>query len=333
MKFSLFLIALVLSSAYAFKLDEELRQQWNAYKQLHSKSYKSSDEEHFRINIWRNNLEYIKKHNAEADQGVHTYWLKANEYADMTNKEFRQAFNGFRSKMNQAPSKAAVHISNPNAELPDSVDWRTKGYVTPVKNQGQCGSCWSFSATGSLEGQHFKKTGKLVSLSEQNLVDCSQKFGNQGCNGGLMDQAFAYIKANNGIDTEASYPYKAVDGKCQFNPANVGATDTGFVDVKSKDENALQDAVANVGPISVAIDASHISFQLYSHGVYHEPLCSQTRLDHGVLAVGYGVDSGKDYWIVKNSWGATWGQQGYIWMSRGRNNNCGIATSASYPTV
>ena len=202
----------------------------------------------------------------------------------------------------------------------------------------QCGSCWAFSAVASLEGQHFKASGKLVSLSEQNLVDCSQAQGNQGCNGGLMDQAFAYIKSNNGIDTEDSYPYTATDQTCAFSAANVGATDTGFTDVKAGSEDDLVNAIATVGPISVAIDASHSSFQLYKKGIYYERACSSSQLDHGVTAVGYGVAKNalgkdEDIYIVKNSWGTSWGDQGYIMMSRNKKNNCGIATMSSFPTV
>jgi len=224
--------------------------------------------------------------------------------------------------------------SNVAVDAPTSVDWRKQGAVTPVKNQGQCGSCWSFSATGSTEGATFLKKGNLPSLSEQNLVDCSTAQGNQGCNGGLMDQAFQYIISNRGIDTEASYPYTATGpNACQYNAANSAATLTSFQDVASGNENALQAAVAQQ-PTSVAIDASQQSFQLYSGGVYNEPACSSTQLDHGVLAVGYGADaSNTAYWIVKNSWGASWGLQGYILMSRNLNNQCGIATAASYPIV
>lgn len=204
---------------------------------------------------------------------------------------------GFNMTKNMNKPKGHRFLKPSNVQIPDSVDWRDKGYVTPVKDQGQCGSCWAFSAVASLEGQHFKATGKLVSLSEQNLVDCSGKFGNQGCSGGLMDQAFAYIKANKGIDTEASYPYKAVDSRCKFNPKTVGATVTGFTDIPLGDEDALTKAIATVGPISVAIDASHDSFQLYSSGIYNEPDCSSEALDHGVTAVGYGSNSDGDFYM------------------------------------
>ncbi|CAF0889440.1 unnamed protein product [Brachionus calyciflorus] len=173
-----------------------------------------------------------------------------------------------------------------------------------------------------------------ISLSEQNLVDCSGKYGNEGCNGGLMDQAFDYIKANKGIDTEESYPYTARDGKCKFNPATVGATDTGYVDIEAENEEALTEALGTVGPVSVAIDASQMSFQFYSSGIYSDDYCSSYYLDHGVTAVGYdSLGFGIDYYIVKNSWGTDWGSEGYIWMARNLDNMCGIASMASYPLV
>lgn len=251
-----------------------------------------------------------------------------NAFADLENKEFVQIYNGFKMQK-RSNAYAETFVPSPNFNDNATVDWRDKGYVTPVKNQGQCGSCWAFSATGSLEGQHFRKTGTLVSLSEQNLVDCSTKYGNNGCKGGLMDNAFRYIKANGGIDTEESYRYRAHNERCAFRTSDVGATCTGYVDVPHKDEMALAEAAAENGPISVAIDASHHSFQLYKSGIYYERECSSTNLDHGVLVVGYG----EGYFLVKNSWGESWGMEGYIKMSRDRSNNCGIATQASYPTV
>jgi cathepsin L len=305
---------------------------WKAYKDQHGKTY-ASHEDAARRAIWAKNTAKVAQHNEEADQGVHTYRLAMNKFGDWSHEEFLQ-YIGYNKTRNMVRTPGHRFLRPSNFKAPAAVDWRKEGYVTPVKDQGQCGSCWAFSAVGSLEGQHFKATQKLVSLSEQNLVDCSGKYGNQGCNGGLMDQAFDYIKANKGIDTEDSYPYKAEDGKCKFNKANVGATLTGYTDVQSGSEDDLVAAIASVGPISVAIDASHDSFQLYSSGVYNEPDCSSTELDHGVTAVGYDTDAtGGDYYIVKNSWNTNWGQQGYIWMSRGKNNQCGIATAASYPLV
>jgi len=316
--------------AFTLATDLGLEQEWSKYKTSFGKNYATTEEEAIRRQIWTNHRDYIQQHNKAYAIGETTFFLAQNEFMDMHHDEFVKVMNGYQGR--NSPSNTLIFDRTPS-DLPPTVDWRTKGYVTPVKNQGSCGSCWAFSTTGSLEGQWFKKYGKLVSLSEQNLVDCSRKQGNQGCEGGLMDQAFTYIKVNKGLDTEASYPYKGTNDQCQFKQSNVGANDTGFVDVKSKDESALQEAVATVGPISVAIDASHMSFQLYGGGVYHNLFCSQTRLDHGVLAAGYGSYQGKDYWLVKNSWGPTWGLKGYIMMSRNRNNNCGIATQASYPTV
>jgi len=308
----------------------ELNRHWESFKLQHVKNYESSGDELQRRFIFEDNFYVIEEFNRR-NASTAGFRLAVNQFADLTNAEYRKMMLGHRNVTtpHRRTDGPVVDVS----DLPTEVDWRKQGYVTPVKNQGQCGSCWAFSTTGSLEGQHFKQTGKLVSLSEQNLVDCSTAQGNQGCNGGLMDNAFTYIKKNGGIDTEDSYPYTGKDGTCQFKANSIGATLKAFVDVKSGDESSLQEAVATVGPISVAIDASSIFFQFYHSGVYNPWFCSSTNLDHGVLAVGYGVSGKKDYWLVKNSWGASWGMSGYIWMIRNKSNRCGIATQASYPTV
>ncbi|CAJ1073430.1 cathepsin L.1 [Xyrichtys novacula] len=310
--------------------------EFHAWKLKFGRTYSSPSEEAQRRQIWLNNRRVVLVHNIMADEGIKSYRLGMTYFADMENEEYKRLISqGCLGAFNSSqPRHGATFFRLPELkDLPTTVDWRDKGYVTDIKDQKQCGSCWAFSATGSLEGQNFRKTGKLVSLSEQQLVDCSGDYGNMGCMGGLMDQAFQYIQANGGIDTEESYPYEAEDGQCRYKPGNVGAKCTGHVDVKQGDEDALQEAVATIGPVSVAIDASQMSFQLYESGVYDEPDCSSTELDHGVLAVGYGSDSGKDFWLVKNSWGLTWGDKGYIMMSRNKDNQCGIATAASYPLV
>jgi len=233
-----------------------------------------------------------------------------NEFADLTVEEFKSIYNGMN--LNVEPFEPVVEDWPITVQVTgDIVNWVNKGAVTGIKNQGQCGSCWSFSATGSMEGEKFIKTGTLTSLSEQNLIDCSTREGNMGCNGGLMDDAFKYVISNRGIDTESSYPYQATGpNACKFNAANIGDTISSYKDVTRGSESALQTAV-NQQPISVAIDAGHNSFQLYKSGVYYEPACSASQLDHGDLAVGYGTyNSGKAYWLVKNSWGTGWGSQG-----------------------
>jgi len=324
LKASLFFLGLIALSIAATEF--EVKQQFAEYKLKFNKSY--TDKEHeTRFANFKASLERIATLQAR-EKGTATYGL--TKFSDLSPAEFRSRY--LMPSFNKAQLPVAnVSIITPLATLPSTFDWNSKGAITPVKNQGQCGDCWAFSTTGSVEGIHEISSGNLVSLSEQNLCDCSTS--NQGCNGGLMDQAFQYIIANKGIDTEEAYPYTATQGTCNFKAANVGATISNYTDVQSGDEAALALA-ANKQPISVAIDASHVSFQLYSSGVYHELFCSATKLDHGVLVVGYGTDSEKKaYWIVKNSWGASWGLQGYIMMSRDRNNNCGIATSASFPIV
>jgi len=275
--------------------------------------------------------------NAQFAAGNITFQVALNSFADMTNEEFRFKMMGYLNDASTAfgsPNRSPYLVT---ATPPDTQDWRqtNPNPVTAVKNQGQCGSCWAFSTTGSTEGATSLAQSKVaVGLSEQNLMDCSKRQGNLGCSGGLMDQAFEYIISNGGIDTEASYPYTAKNGKvCKYSARNKGASISSYKDIIKGSESDLQNAVGLIGPVSIAIDASHNSFQFYSSGVYNEPRCSSTQLDHGVLAVGYGVDNGTDYWLVKNSWGTDWGMQGYIEMSRNANNQCGVATAASYPIV
>jgi cathepsin L len=298
------------------------------WMQKHNKNYQDA-EYAYRLGVYRQNVQFIEEHN-RLNKG---FTVAINKFADLTSTEFASIYNGLRTTSLRKVGNA--HAINPMFTAPDTVDWRTKGVVTAVKDQGQCGSCWAFSTTGSVEGAWAVKFGaaKLTSISEQNLVDCSGSYGNYGCDGGLMDNAFQYIIANKGIDTEKSYPYTAQDGDCSFSASNVGSTISSFKDVTSGDEASLTDAIANIGPISIGIDASQSSFQFYSGGVYYESACSSSQLDHGVLAVGYGTQSGSDFYTVKNSWGADWGSNGYILMSRNKDNNCGIATAASYPIV
>ncbi|KAL3968818.1 neurocan core protein [Sarotherodon galilaeus] len=353
MKLLLIIAAVLAVSSCASISLEDL--EFHAWKLKFGETADSFCKESHRKQIWLTNRKHVLMHNILADQGFKSYRLGMTYFADMENEEYKKLVSqGCLGSFNASlPRRGSTFLRLPEGiDLPDTVDWRDKGYVTGVKDQIILESvfltvikretlldCFLFKTdsfllqTGALEGQHFRKTGTLVSLSEQQLVDCSGAYGNEGCNGGWMDSAFRYIEANGGIDTEASYPYEAEDWLCRYNPASVGATCSGYVDVNKYDEEALKEAVATIGPVSVAIDASHESFQFYTSGVYDEPGCSSTELDHGVLAVGYGTENGHDYWLVKNSWGLGWGEMGYIKMSRNKHNQCGIASAASYPLV
>ncbi|KAF6176171.1 hypothetical protein GIB67_023462 [Kingdonia uniflora] len=315
---------------------EEMMGIYESWLSRHAKSYNAIGEKEKRFEIFKDNLKFIDAHNAEG----HEYKLGLTKFADLTNEEYRNTYLGTRTDAKrrvERPKKksgyGSRYATRVGDDLPESVDWRTKGAVAPVKDQGSCGSCWAFSTIAAVEGVNKIVTDDLISLSEQELVDCDTSY-NEGCNGGLMDYAFEFIINNGGIDTEDDYPYKARDGRCDVTRKNARVvTIDGYEDVPVNDEKALQKAVANQ-PIAVAIEAGGRAFQLYSSGIFTGK-CG-TALDHGVAAVGYGTEGGKDYWIVRNSWGAAWGEGGYLKMERnlaGTNTGkCGIAMEASYPT-
>ncbi|KAH8236958.1 hypothetical protein KR038_001106, partial [Drosophila bunnanda] len=332
----IFILLAMLVLAHATIFDQLLDKEWRDFTREHGKTYQDAEIERLRYMIFNENRNRIAEHNRRFANGEVSYKMAINEYSDLMSHEFTEMMTGLSYSEYEEMStfdEGLTFISPKHVTLPDSVDWRSEGAVSGVKDQRSCGSCWAFSTTGSVEGQHFRKTGKLVSLSEQNLVDCSGSYHNNGCSGGFMTNAYKYIRDNGGIDTEESYPYKAVNGKCKFNRATIGATITGFVELPVGDEKKLAEAVATVGPVSVGIHVVPASFQHYHSGVYIEPKCNPKLINHGVLAVGYGSEGGRDFWLVKNSWGGSWGDKGYIKMLRNGNNQCGISSLASYPTV
>ncbi|OWM83554.1 hypothetical protein CDL15_Pgr006200 [Punica granatum] len=293
--------------------------------------YANETEKQTRFAIFKSNLEYIESVNRD---GSKPYRLGLNAFADLTNEEFRTTRTGYKPSFHSKSSVRTPPFRYENiSEIPPSMDWRQKGAVTPIKYQGNCGCCWAFSAVAAVEGIHQLSTGSLTSLSEQELVDCVAD--NYGCKGGWMDTAFKYIIQNNGLTTEDNYPYLAVDGTCDAGKASSpAATITGYEDVPANSESALLNAVAKQ-PVSVALEGSGKDFQFYSSGVFMGE-CG-TELTHAVTVVGYGIgEDGTKYWLIKNSWGTTWGEEGYMRIAReidAAEGLCGIAKKASYPTA
>ncbi|XP_021732951.1 zingipain-1-like [Chenopodium quinoa] len=303
-----------------------MEKRYRNWMQSHGKQYKDKDEWELRFGIYQSNLQFVEYINS---QNL-TFKLTDNSFADMTNEEFNSLFTGRLTNITPERNPAPINKTD-RRSLPTEIDWRDKHAVTHVKDQGACGSCWAFSAIAAVEGLHKIKTGKLVSLSEQELVDCDRG-ENLGCRGGFMEAAFDYIKRNGGVAIETEYPYTGRDGKCNEQKEKHHAVKIeGYRTVPVDDEETLQAIVANQ-PVSVAIDAGGYEFQLYDSGIF-DGFCG-TSLNHGVTAVGYGEEKGNKYWIVKNSWGTHWGEQGFIRMKRGSSRKsglCGIAMQASYP--
>jgi C1A family cysteine protease len=309
-----------------------------SFQKRFNKIYTSETELQQRFEIFKENVITIFQHNLEKKEN---YTMGINQFTDLTSTEFDKnvihgGFIGSTSSL-RGKSKCSQY-SYQQLKVPSSIDWRELGAVTPVKDQGQCGSCWSFSATGAMEGAWSITTGNLISLSEEQLVDCSKRYGNLGCNGGLMDNAFQYA-IDNGMCVEADYPYSAsagTSGSCQTK-CDPEVTITDCADVPANNQLALKEAVS-FGPVSIAIEADQRIFQSYSSGVITSSTCG-TDLDHGVLIVGYGTESttGIDYWLVKNSWSTSWGDEGYVKIERSDSTNdagiCGIAAQPSFPIV
>ncbi|EYU28328.1 hypothetical protein ABFS82_12G128700 [Erythranthe guttata] len=292
----------------------------------YGKRYGDAEEMQRKFQIFSENLKMIRSHNKK---GL-SYTMGVNEFADMTWEEFR------KHRLGAAQNCSATRKGNhklTDVILPESKDWRVTGIVSPIKNQGSCGSCWTFSTTGALEAAYTQAFGKGISLSEQQLVDCAGAFNNFGCNGGLPSQAFEYIKANGGLDTDDAYPYTGKDGVCKYSSENVGVQVLDSVNITLGAEDELKHAVAFARPVSVAFEVVN-GFKAYNGGVYTSTKCGSSPMDvnHAVLAVGYGVENGIPYWLIKNSWGADWGDNGYFKMEMGKNM-CGVATCASYPVV
>jgi hypothetical protein len=303
-----------------YQLDQE---EFDMFVLAHGKSYANEQEYHARLRIFRDNMAYARVFNTLG----HSWTLGATPLADLTADEYRSFYTGYMVRGPKPVVSSVSHVS-----IPSSVDWTTQGAVTPVKNQGQCGSCWAFSTTGSIEGAWFLAGHSLVSLSEQQLVSCSGSYGNMGCNGGLMDWAFQYVMAN-GLTSEANYPYTARTGTCNQNLAKqTVATISSYNDVTPNSAVALETAIAQQ-PISVAVEADQAAWQLYTGGTVSAN-CG-TNLDHGVLAVGYNLGSSPAYYKVKNSWGTSWGMAGFIQIAINGDGAgvCGIQMEPSFPVV
>ncbi|KAH8370500.1 hypothetical protein KR093_003720 [Drosophila rubida] len=314
------LLALVACIQASITYEDVLNEEFELFKVEHGKSYVDENEEQVRLQIFKDNKELIDKHNERYAAGEETYEMGVNQFTDMLSWEFEQLV---LTKLNLSNDADYVYAPS-DVALPGSVDWRAKGAVTRVKNQGHCGSCWAFAAAGALESQVFLKTKQLVPLSEQNLVDCSRRYNNHGCHGGWPAAALKYVHDNNGIDVDKAYPYEARDGQCRFRRNSVGAKVAGVAQVQPN-ENALAHAVAEKGPIAVAVDAS--GFQHYRRGIFSDPNCRK-QVNHAVIVVGYGGD----HWLIKNSWGG-WGEQGYMRLARNHNNLCHVATYGVFPIV
>ncbi|GCB76086.1 cathepsin K-like [Scyliorhinus torazame] len=314
--------------------------EWELWKLMYGKSYPNLEEDQARRGIWLDNLEKIDAHNAQYLQGNTMYEMTMNQFGDLTPMEFANLYTDARiSEMVNYTDDALFGFEMEELEemeeindLPQEVDWRKMHYVGKIKDQGMCLSCYAFTAVGALEGQLAKKKKQLIELSVQNIIDCSDEYRNFGCRGGLPYHAFQYIR-DHGIESEQSYPYQAKkNDKCSFNNSKSVIKIKGFRRIKNYSEKQLAAVIRRVGPLSVLICSAHDSWRFYKSGILDNADCNNKKIDHAVLLIGYVDEHPTGYWIIKNSWGTSWGERGYIRLVKGKNM-CKITHCASYPII
>jgi len=376
MMVSAILISSLIILSYPASYDDENKEEWEKWKSYHNKVYSTEEEDKIRMNIFMNRKKKVLEHNNLYQEGKTSYSMKMSHFGDLLDHELDNVFQRYNLNKNNKTNggkstyNGASQITPYESKLPDNVDWRKLGAVTEVKNQLQydfCGSCWAFAAVGALEGQYYRKSGKSVSLSVQQLVECSFDYGNVGCSGGWPENGFQYLVENGGIETERNYPYtgctnqslfeqmhiKIFEDRCKRYKGNsptsichhsmksVEVPVKGYVQIRKGDEEALKSAVATTGPIAVCINEVR-SMAFYHEGVFDDKKCNHD-LTHAVLVVGYGTERVQipewpyykdiDYWLIKNSFGQDWGMNGYIKLRRNADNLCGVALRASYPLI
>lgn len=302
----------------------ELAEEWSTYKETFNKNY-SIVTESLRRSVWEENFFKVKKHNQEAAMGLHNYTLKANHLADLDITEYVKQMIKLLKSLRKPDDETMLEAPHYDlSKIPEELDWRDKGYNTPIRNQEDCGSCYAFSVASMIEAQVFKETGETKILSPQQLVDCSKSAGNMGCRGGSLRNTLHYIDKEGLVDNSA-YPYLAKESNCHHKKTDKSVHIRSWTILQSRDELALKTAVAFVGPVAVSINASPSTFQLYHDGIYDDPACTSDKVNHAMLLIGYT----KTAWILKNWWSEAWGKQGYMYLRRDRNQ-CGVANFAAY---